>query len=281
MGRSGETCGVKKVALRRGNSLSGETADALFDGRLLLRQPRTGYRFSADAPLLVWFACRKAAHRARWAADLGAGCGVVGLGLLMADAAEQVVAVEIQERLATLCAENAAANGMADRLRVANADMRSLAPDLAGRRFDLVVTNPPFWPTDSGHLPDDDERRIACHEVNIDLGAWIGVAAELLERRRGRLCAVFPARRTAELLAGLAGGGLGATAILAVHPAPETDAELVLVEARHGAARPMAVEPPLFLRDRCNRDSDAARVVFSGAFSAPLAKRRDRRRPAG
>jgi len=257
-----------------------ETADALFDGRLLLRQPRIGYRFSADAPLLVWFASRAPARRARRAVDLGAGCGVVGLGLLMADAAERVVAVEIQSRLAALCAENAAENGLADRLQVVNEDMRSGSPALARRRFDLVVTNPPFWPADSGHLPEDEERRIACHEVRIDLDGWIDVAARLLERRRGRLCAVFPARRTAELLAALSGRGLGATAILAVHPSPDAEAGLVLVEARHGAARPIAVEPPLFLRQRCDRDSEAARAVFGGAFSEALARRPDRRRPA-
>jgi len=265
------------MAQRRGNPPPGETADALFDGRLLLRQPRSGYRFSADAPLLVWFVCRKAPRRAQWAVDLGAGCGVVGLGLLMADAAEQVVAVETQARLAALCTENAVANGLADRFCVVNDDMRSLPPALARRRFDLVVTNPPFWPADSGNLPEDDERRIACHEVSIDIDGWIGVAAGLLERRRGRLCAVFPARRTAELLAGLARRGLGATTVLAVHPTPEAGAELVLVEARHGVTRPTAVEPPLFLRERCSRDSEAARAVFSGEFSAALAKRRDRR----
>ncbi|MCK9461951.1 MAG: methyltransferase [Proteobacteria bacterium] len=263
---------------RSGSSRFQVTVDAAFDGRLLLRQPRSGYRFSADAPLLVWFSCRGAARPARRAADLGAGCGVVGLGLLLAGAAERVVAVEAQERLAALCAENAEANGLGDRLEVVNGDMRESHPALTRRRFDLVVANPPFWPADTGHLPADGERRIACHEVRIDLDGWIGVAAELLEPRRGRLCAVFPARRVSELLAGLTRGGLGAASLLAVHPSPDAEAELVLVEARPGcAARPTAVEPPLFLRDRDNRDSEAARAVYAGAFSAALAGRPDRR----
>jgi tRNA1Val (adenine37-N6)-methyltransferase len=265
------------MAQRRANPRSGVTADALFEGRLLLRQPRSGYRFSADAPLLIWFACRGSTRPARRAVDLGAGCGVVGLGLLSADAAERVVAVEIQERLAALCEENAALNGLADRLDVVNDDMRSTHPALAPRHFDLVVANPPFWAAEGGNLPEDDERRIACHEVSIDLCGWIGTAARLLEPRRGRLCAVFPARRTAELLIGLAHGGLTAVSLLAVHPLPDAAAELVLVEARHGASRPLIVEPPLFLKDGHNRDTEAARSVYGGTFSATLAGRPDRR----
>jgi len=267
------------MAQRLGNPRSQYTADALFDGRLLLLQSRSGYRFSADAPLLIWFACRRGARPARRAVDLGAGCGVVGLGLLLADTAEQVVAVEIQERLAALCAENAVANDLADRLQVVNDDMRSEHPSLARRRFDLVVVNPPFWPADSGHLPEDEERRIACHEVRIDLCGWIDAAARLLDPRRGRMCAVYPARRVSELLSGLARSGLGTTSLLAVHPAPDAGAELVLVEARPGAALPTAVEPPLFLRDPNGCDSDAARAVYGGSYSAALDKRPDRRPP--
>jgi tRNA1Val (adenine37-N6)-methyltransferase len=260
-----------------GKSRSQVTADAVFDGRLLLRQPRSGYRFSADAPLLVCFAYRKCERSARRAADLGAGCGVVGLGLLLAGAAERVVAVEVQDRLAALCAENAAANGLDGRLEVVHGDMRASHPLLVRRRFDLVVANPPFWPADAGHLPADGERRIACHEVRIDLGGWIGVAGELLEPRRGRLCAVFPARRLCELLDGLARAGLGAVSLLAVYPSPGAEAELVLVEARSGTGRPTMIEAPLFLRDAEGRDSEAARAVYSGAFSAALAGKPDLR----
>jgi tRNA1Val (adenine37-N6)-methyltransferase len=252
------------------------TEDALFDGRLLLRQPQKGYRFSADAPLLVWFACTSSERSFRCAADLGTGCGVVALGLLAAKKADRVVAVEIQERLFACCAENAARNGLGERLEAIRGDMRD-APALKGRRFDLVAINPPFWRTDHGHLPDDDERRIACHEVCVDLGGWVGAAARLVEPRKGRLCAVFPARRAAELLAAFAGHGLGATRLLAVHPRPDERAELVLVEARSGAGRPLAVEPPLFLRDRGNSETAEARAIFAGEFSEAIRSRADRR----
>jgi tRNA1(Val) A37 N6-methylase TrmN6 len=252
------------------------TEDALFGGRLLLHQPRRGYRFSADAPLLVWFACARPGRRSLCAADLGAGCGVVGLGLLAAERAERVVAVEAQERLFDLCLANAALNGLGARMEAVRGDLCG-HPALAGRRFDLIATNPPFWRADEGHAPEDGERRAACHEVLVDLDGWVAATSRLLEPRRGRLCAVYPARRAADLLASLVRHGLGPTALLAVHARPDEDAELVLVEARHGTRRPVALLPPLSLRDRDNAETEAARTIFSGEFSDALRAREDRR----
>jgi tRNA1Val (adenine37-N6)-methyltransferase len=252
------------------------TEDALFGGRLLLSQAKKGYRFSADAPLLIWFATTSAPKRVRCALDLGAGCGVVGLGLLAADRAEHVVAVEAQERLQEICARNAEKNGFAHRLEIARGDMRDRAV-LAGRLFDLIAVNPPFWRADDGQLPDDEERRIACHEILVALDEWVAVAARVLEPRRGRLYAIYPARRVTELLSSFAGHGLGPTAIKAVHSRPDEDAELVLVEARRGSKRPVSISPPLVLRDRDNAETALARGIFSGEFSPTLSARKDGR----
>ena len=252
------------------------TEDALFNGRLLLRQPEAGYRFSADAPLLVWFACGIPGGRVQCAVDLGAGCGVVALGLLAAGKVERAVAVEVQPALHALCAANAERNGFGERVEAIRGDMRS-AQLLEGRRFDLVTVNPPFWPADEGHLPEAEERRVACHEVSIDLDGWVATAARLVEQGRGRVCAVFPARRAAELLAGLSRHRLGATRLLAVHPRPGAGAELVLVEARWGEKRPLALAPPLFLRDAGNAETAEARAIYAGEFSEALRARPDGR----
>jgi tRNA1Val (adenine37-N6)-methyltransferase len=245
------------------------TEDALFDGRLLLRQSRDGYRFSADAPLLIWFSCTRTVSRSRCAVDLGAGCGVVALGLLAAERAERVVAVEAQDRLSALCESNAELNGFRSRLEIVSGDMRGDSR-LEGRLFDLIAINPPYWRANQGCLPEDPERRVACHEILVDLDGWVAVAARLLEPRRERLCAVFPARRVIDLLSSLSRNDLGATTVLAVHPRPDENAALVLVEARRGNGRPVALAPPLFLRDKDNAETKEARSIFSGEFSERL-----------
>ena len=76
------------------------TRDTVYGGRLVLFQPKNGYRFSIDSLLLTRFACD--GTRVSLSADLGAGCGVVGLGLLAAGQTCRVVAMEVQHSLAVL-----------------------------------------------------------------------------------------------------------------------------------------------------------------------------------
>lgn len=73
----------------------------------------------------------------RRALDLGTGCGIQALHL---DAhCEQIVATDTNERALTLAAATARLNGMAWDLR-----RGSLFEPVAGERFDLIVSNPPF-----------------------------------------------------------------------------------------------------------------------------------------
>jgi methylase of polypeptide subunit release factors len=71
------------------------------------------------------------------ALDLGTGCGVQALHL--AAHCEAVVATDTNERALTLAAATARLNGMAWELRAG-----SLFEPVAGERFDLIVSNPPF-----------------------------------------------------------------------------------------------------------------------------------------
>jgi tRNA1Val (adenine37-N6)-methyltransferase len=252
------------------------TRDALYEGRLTLHQPRRGYRFSVDAPLLTWFAYggKPAAN----AADLGAGCGVIGLGLLASGGARAVTAVELQPELASLCSRNAAVNGLEDVCRVVEANLLEEHPDLRPGAYDLVVSNPPFWKTGSGRLPENPQRKLACCEVLGSLGDWIGAASRLVSRPRGRVALVFPARRLDDLLSAFEASGLAATRLRMVHPKPDACADLVLAEARAGSPGRVSVEPPLTLRDARDQDTEETASILSGRFSEPLRALRDRRR---
>ena len=54
-------------------------------------------------------------------ADIGAGCGIVGLLLAKKDVTAQVTLVELQPRLAELCRRNAKENGLAERVGLCSA----------------------------------------------------------------------------------------------------------------------------------------------------------------
>ncbi len=114
--------------------------DAVLGGRLVLRQPLRGHRFGHDAILL---AAATAAQAGEQAVDLGAGVGAAGLALARRVEGLGVTLVEIDPALAALARDNAARNGLADRVRAVCLDVAAPAAAFAA----------------AGLAPD---RRIAC-----------------------------------------------------------------------------------------------------------------------
>lgn len=248
------------------------TRDAIYQGRLHLNQPRQGYRFSIDAILLTEFASR--GRHSRLAFDLGTGSGIVGLGLLAAGVADKVVGIEIQPRLASLAEGNAELNHLHSDFQVMRNSV-SQVPDLTEPGIaDLVIFNPPFWPKTKGRLPQNEECKIACHEFYCGIEDWIKTSGHLLNRRRGRLDMVFPARRFDELILSLSHCCLSATRMRFVHPHISDSAELVLVEARFGKLGRADIEPPLILKNPDGSDTDTAKGFLDGSFAPTLHARR-------
>src|SRR5581483_11200196 len=87
------------------------------------------------------------------ALDLGTGCGI--LALLAADHAGRVVATDVNPRAVNMAAFNARLNGL-ENVEALTGDL--LAP-VRGRRFGLIVANPPFVISpESGYLYRDGGR---------------------------------------------------------------------------------------------------------------------------
>ena len=75
--------------------------------------------------------------------DVGAGSGAIAVALAAKLPAAQMTATEISASALTVARENAKCNGLAERVRFLEGDL--LAP-VAGERFDLIVSNPPYVP---------------------------------------------------------------------------------------------------------------------------------------
>ena len=191
--------------------------------------------------------------------DLGAGVGVIGLGLLGRDPAATATLVELQPRLAALARRNAADNGLGARATVVEGDIAGGLP-LPGAAFELAVCNPPYRTLEEGPASPDAEAAVAQHELRLTLPALAAEMRRLLVPL-GRAAVVFPAARLPALFAALDGAGLRPLRLRAVHPRAEEPANRVLVEAHKGARGPLVVEPPLVLRDAAGYTPEAARIL--------------------
>jgi release factor glutamine methyltransferase len=83
--------------------------------------------------------------------DIGTGSGILALAAARAGA-DSVVAVDINPNAALTASDNARANGLDGRVRAVCSNLLSaLSPDL---KFDVIVTNPPYFAGEPRDLAD-------------------------------------------------------------------------------------------------------------------------------
>jgi tRNA1Val (adenine37-N6)-methyltransferase len=164
------------------------------------RQPEGGYRFSADSLALAHFAPLELAGRV---ADLGAGCGIVGLEAILAGRFGgffELYLIEAEEIYGEAHRENVRLFGQekADRIKIVLGDWRHLSAEALGGTFDYLIVNPPYYPlASSGQIKAG--RGQGRHQTRGDLRDLFKAAKRLL-KESGRLGLSWPRARLSDLV---------------------------------------------------------------------------------
>ena len=207
-----------------------------------LNQPEGSFRFSVDALLLAAFA---PGARASAFADLGTGCGVVGLALCLEHTHLSGIGLESDSRLIEAARLNAAMLGLEQRFSPIAHDLAEPITQLPGQ-VDLVTANPPWQKPKSGKAPETAMRTRALVDSGNSLAVFCAAAFRLLPHK-GSLACVYDSAGLVGLLETLRKERLEPKRVRFVHSRARSAARLVLVEARKGSRPGLAVEDPLVL----------------------------------
>ena len=219
---------------------------------------QTGDQFplGTDSVLLADFAAF--AREAR-IADLGCGCGAVGLMLLAKDPSQRVTGVELSPEAAALARENAARSARSDRFTVLEGDLRRYRALLPANSFSGVIANPPYFPAGSGRASRTLES--ARSETSCTLMDLCRCASWLL-RFGGAFCLVHKPERLAELCCVLRACRLEPKRLrLARHRANAAPC-LVLLESRLGGRPGLVWQDDLILFNPDGSESAEARRIY-------------------
>ena len=118
------------------------TKDKLLGGRVLLLQPKRGYRAALDSVLL---ASAIPAVDGDSVMDLGSGVGSASLCLAYRVKGCQIEGIEVQRPLVSLGTQNISLNGFEERIKFVLGDVSEVGK-VWERRFDHVMINPPYLP---------------------------------------------------------------------------------------------------------------------------------------
>jgi tRNA1(Val) A37 N6-methylase TrmN6 len=198
--------------------------------------------------------------------ELGCGSGAAFLCLAARVPGIVVWAVEREPALVALARQNAALNGLADRVTVIEGDIADPALRRALPRVAHGFANPPFWA--GGSAPPGALRRAATH-ADAPLRAWAACLAAAV-RHRGSATLILPAARLSDGLRAMGDAGFGSPALLPLWPRAGVPAKRAILAARRGGRGPDRVLPGLALHEG-DADGAAAAAILRDGAALPVA----------
>ncbi len=163
------------------------------DGRIVIYQPRKGFRFSIDAPILADFI--NIPQSDAELLEIGGGCGIISLILAKTKRFKKIYVLEIQDPMITGIRKSVKENGLEDLINIIRGDFKN--PPFK-KKFDIILSNPPYIKKDSGKLPANSNKRIAKFEIELNMQTILENSFNLL-KKNGSLYLIYPYKRKKEL----------------------------------------------------------------------------------
>lgn len=180
--------------------------------------------------------------------DLGTGDGIIPILLARKYPRVEITGIEIQKELVDTAIENVRCNNLQDRVLINHFDIREVSQVCSSATFDVVISNPPYYPLQDGRLNPAISRAISRHEVFCTLSDIFTSAAFLL-KQKGKFVMIQIPQRLEEIIIGAKGRGLIVKKIQFVHPERNRNAIFLLVEALKGGREGIEILPPLYIMD--------------------------------
>lgn len=227
-------------------------------GGLRLTQDTDFFCYGTDAVMLADFA---SSGRFRNVIDLGTNNGVIPIILSSLSEAEELVGVELQPEAAVLAEKNVSDNGLADRIKIVNADVLDLPGMLPKASFEAVTMNPPYFPMGGGLLTEEQLKRTARHEVTASLSDFVKCAAYLLADR-GALYMIHRPSRLADIFSACLSEKLEPKRMRMIVPHAGDQPNLVLLECRKRGGRELKILPELAVYKSDGTYTDEVKSIY-------------------
>ena len=205
-----------------------------------LEQKKEMYHFNSDTELLGRFVQVKKTDSVL---DIGCASGA----LLLYCAKQKPVSlcgIDLFEEVIDSARENLAYNHVEAEL------IQSRVQDFKGRRFSLIVCNPPYFNTaDSTLINTNKYLAAARHEQYLKPDELFEAAQRLLSDN-GRFCLVHRASRIHELFEKASAHGMRCTRLKIAYRTRGKVAVSAAMEFRLSPEREMVIEPPAYMDER-------------------------------
>lgn len=214
----------------------------LLKSGLKIYQLKKGFRFSVDAVILADFFQGKTEGKIL---DIGSGCGIIPVLLAEKKDMKNIFGIEIQKSFLEVFRKNVEENNLSDRIKIFEGDVADLKE---GNSFDYIISNPPYMELDGKKISENENKKIARHEIFLDIKKLAENSRRLL-KPRGELFIVHRSHRFLEICRIFEENGFSVKRAKFVFFDREKNSNLVLIQASKGRKNKLEIESPLFLQE--------------------------------
>ena len=202
------------------------------------------HTFGTDAVLLSDFAKIKPRDKAL---DMGTGCGIIPLLWLRNEKINNVSCLDIQKNAYEQVNYSIELNGIGDRIKAYNCDLREINKVFSAEQFSLVTMNPPYKPVGTGIESLGESAKIARHEICCNIEDACKAASYLL-KYGGRFCMCHRPEMLVDTLSLMREYKLEPKRLRFVQDKNGEQPFLFLVQGQKGAKPFLRVEPQLIIK---------------------------------
>ncbi|MBP3953503.1 tRNA1(Val) (adenine(37)-N6)-methyltransferase [Bacillus suaedae] len=238
--------------------LEGERTDYIAGTDLKVIQSSEVFSFSIDAVLLARFV--RVPIQKGSILDLCTGNGVIPF-LLTTRSKATIVGVDIQERLVHMAARSNQLNQLTDRVSFIVSDIKELE---LNQSFDVVTCNPPYFQTVSEkEINQNVHLAIARHEIHCTLEDVVRLSSKYV-KQKGKVAFVHRPERLTDLMTMMREYRVEPKRIQFIHPKPEKEANMVLIEGIKDGSPGVNCLPPIVVYKADGTYSEQFLEIYEG-----------------
>ena len=241
------------------------TVDKILRGKISIIQLKKGFRYGFDAVFLAAFVngyLKKLKKKNFSLADVGSGVGTISLIIAYQNDKINITAIENNDNYLEIANENIVRNNFQKKINVIKGDIFYVEKDLINR-FDIVVTNPPFY--DRKQKKSENElENYATRIINYE--SWIENSVKLL-KDKGIIFLIIPTGLLEKSLKILS-KKTGSFKIFPIWPNQKKSSKRLILLAKKGGASPTELMSGMRLLNNRGKITKKARTYSdNGIFN--------------
>lgn len=217
--------------------------DLLEYNNLKIYQDTEMFSFSLDSVLLPNFVTIN--KNAKRILDIGSGNAVIPL-ILTTKTDSYITGIEIQEDVYNLGKESIKYNNLEDRINFLNEDVNEYYKKCESDTYDVITCNPPYFKVnEQSKFNDSDYKKIARHEINLNLDQIFKIARKLL-KNNGNIAIVHRPERLIDIIEEMRKNNIEPKKIQFVYPGINKESNILLIEGVKNGKPGLKILKPLY-----------------------------------